>query len=447
MTDLMNIYKLKYAKNREELLASIEKSSYHLLPIEQQILLIIIGIRENAWITVDSIKSILSAEKINKISTDLKKKLAEVIAVLWCQRESVGTPISKKQISSLDFLLENMFKNSQSCPTSEIKISEYTLANYELSNTDTPKTFVCCFRRFWWSNDPSREHEVGPRVSAALKKCGHKSSLIELTELISIESNALLAKADIFIIDVEQSGFAAAEDELFSRLSDLNIKVIAWIGDCHRWTQDDYSEIKAKVDVVWISGHSKFLCEPDDRKTTDFPIPIGLNLKFGFQLNLHLKRHLKFQGSIERNNLPRLLYWLECLKNGIEVQVSSHLYDNKSALDSYSEYLATLHSSGAVLDVSERITGDRIMTGRPFEVASLGSLLVRDKSPLNSRFFIPNEEFVEIETPKDLINVSRELQTDPSRLMAIARRGHERWKNFYSDNLMVRHFNALLGME
>jgi hypothetical protein len=442
-----DLIRLKRPENRRELAAFCSINPVGGMPLSELLVAYICSVKELEIEKSEIIFGKIDLSEAQYLMDFERHKIANVIAMLWCQRELAQSSLSLWQRDQLSLIVDQLFP--EKCfgvtPSSIENDETYELWTPPFAKKDIPRSLTLCFRKFWWANGESRLHDIGPRIGAAFNKSGWSVNHLDVSDILTALSGKRLHDR-VLLIDVEQPEVLANDFRVLRELKSSGVTTIGWTGDYYRWSSADYNKLRDCVDIIWGGGPSSLGAELKNKKFTDFPPPVGIDVP-DYALRDRLKGVGKtiFKGSIERNNLPRLIYWLHCShKENVHFDITSHMMDCESPLDGYSKYLDQLNSGSAVLNLSERISGERPITGRSFEAMSFGSLLLQETCPIMSRYFVASEEFLTFSNPTELDEQLEKIKLKPKECLDIARNGHCRWKNNYANELIGRHFQALL---
>ena len=442
-----DLLRLKRSENRRELVAACSISPVGRMPLSELLVAYVCSVKELEIEKSEIIFGKIDLTEVQYLMNFEKHKVANVIAMFWCQRELAQSSLNLWQRDQLTLIVDHLFpgKCFGSSPSNLENNKTYDLCVPPFAEKDIPRSLTLCFRKFWWSNGESRLHDIGPRIGAAFNKIGWTVTHLDVSDILTALSGKRLRNR-ILLIDVEQPEVLANDFRVLQELKSSGVTTIAWTGDYHRWSSTDYEKLRDFVDIIWGGGASRLGAELKNKRFTDFPPPLGIDVPdYVPRDRLKGVGETIFKGSIERNNLPRLIYWLHCShKDKFYFDITSHMPDGESPLNGYSRYLSQLNRGSAVLNLSERISGERPVIGRPFEAMAFGSLLLQETCPIMSRFFVAAEEFLTFSNPAELDEQSEKIKSKPKECLDIARNGYYRWKTNYADELIGRHFQALL---
>lgn len=125
-----------------------------------------------------------------------------------------------------------------------------------------------------------------------------------------------------------------------------------------------------------------------------------------------------FVGSLHAGGTPRIVWWAECMRAGLDLDFIETTHSPAQMSDS--EYLNLLRRYQLVANFTLRPTGVRIVTGRVFEAAFAGTVLVEEDS-VDTRYFMhAGVHYAPFETLPDLAALIPELLADAPRRRTMA---------------------------
>ena len=373
--------------------------------------------------------------------------LCELIAVLWAQEEETSTLYSCEQAELLRTVLEQIggyelfWKQNEnfSLPT-DLKIRP----SYNYSRS-YPSIKVVLFTRARWGGSLSRLHPLNAVLGSLLASAGLNYKLLDSSTAEGAQQLLSLRNC-LIIFDVQDVGLIKTL-ELVNETKRAGNKTVGLFTDFHllEFLPGEYENLK-NFDIIWSSSHTveqfNNLIKLDN--FSDFPA----NGDFNFEDSLKApttKNLFGFIGSIERNNLPRIFFYVESVKSEkFKFELTSH-YDDKLGLEeSYLEYLGRLRSFECILNFSLRYSGERIITGRILEAIAAGRCLIQEYTPLLQRWFTPGEHYIDFRTAEDLYDIIERAQCKQLQIDTIARAANSYNKTNYSPTHLLRHFFSII---
>ena len=385
---------------------------------------------------------------INQCAREELMDLCELIAVLWAQREYTGTLHSLEQGKVLHSIFElfggySFFcQNSRAFPNRPLEASRSS--PYELAK-DYPKLRVVLFLRSRWGNSLSRIHPINALLKSTFIESGLECSNLH-TENEEDQKDLLTSKNCLIIFDIQAIGLMKSAG-LAEKAKKSGNKSVAFFADFHYFETDENTNQCLKAfDIVWTSGTQSVDQLPyldNLNRFTDFPAFTSFKLRNSFRPSFS-KKLVGFIGSIERNNLPRIYYYITSLiEERYKFEISSHLDDGLSGEESYLQYLRSLDQYEILLSFNLRYTGARIISGRIGEVVALGKCLVSEYVPLLRRWFVPGVHYLEFSTPEELHVILDKLEQQKIDAKKIAQAAHSHASNNYSPSHLLRHFFSI----
>lgn len=123
-----------------------------------------------------------------------------------------------------------------------------------------------------------------------------------------------------------------------------------------------------------------------------------------------------FLGSIHPGGTPRIVWWAECARLGLDLDFVETVHDTTHQLSDL-DYFNRLRSYQVSVNFTLRPTGARIFTGRVFDVVRAGSVLLEENSFDTRYFLMPGVHYAAFETLPDLAALIPALLADlPRRL-------------------------------
>lgn len=376
--------------------------------------------------------------------------LCELIAVLWAQREEAGSLHDTEKAKALYAIFEllggyDFFRHKDADLKS--RQQDYKIFSYTYSKAPLPKRIVL-YTRTRWGNDQSRLHPL-PAIlqaifSSAGVECHVQYSNPKITEDLQFLKNCLI------LIDVQWCGLNESS-EFAKKTRNLGNKVIGLFTDFHYLKTDaEYYSHLELFDIIWVPTHS---AEQQDSlmklaNFTDFPVPVPLpsGLTCGQSIKgLKTTALPVFMGSIERNNLPRISFYISSvMSKKYDFEISSHMEDHLSAEDSYSQYLHRLNKYQTLLSFSLRYTGSRVATHRQSEAIALNKLLLQEFTPQLRRWYSPNEHFLEFTSAEELDDLCDAIQGNRIKADEVAGAGYQHYTKNYACDRLISHFSSML---
>jgi hypothetical protein len=405
---------------------------------------------------VSSASKILNRLDEKKLSIEELKDLIELIGVLWAERELTNSNMSKLQSTALKSFIDRLgglaiFKR----PDDERKsISPREMAAFKLREyrgmAASVKKFLVISRRHWWSEPGvSRLHELPQKLYQTLKAGGTEVQVI-YTEDIFDPSPIIWPLDSIVVMDV-QALDAITSIRLIGDLRKRGCKLIGLYADMHYAAMTEKEiEIVHNLDVIWAPSASpvQLINFHGDSKFTDFPLAVGLDENMRGMITTSKiyspGQKAKFVGGIERNNIPRVVYFVDSkIDDFYSFDLSTHLSDGRTAAEGYLDYLKRLSSNWTSINFSLRYSGAPAITGRVVESIAIGNLLVQEETPQLERWFTKGQHYLSFTGVDGLRSVLDSVYTDPRSFKDVAMEAKERYQACFSERACVEH---LIGM-
>ncbi|MBV8169214.1 MAG: glycosyltransferase family 1 protein, partial [Alphaproteobacteria bacterium] len=141
-----------------------------------------------------------------------------------------------------------------------------------------------------------------------------------------------------------------------------------------------------------------------------------------------------FAGTVHYASLARVVWWAEATRAGLPIDFvitlpfeTPHL---KSAPISDIEFSNLLGGHQMVVNLTQRLGGTCILTGRTMEVMLAGGVLLEENSVDTAHFFQPGVHYMPFESLDDVRALIERLLSDEPRRRAIAEAG-QRWARRY----------------
>lgn len=138
-------------------------------------------------------------------------------------------------------------------------------------------------------------------------------------------------------------------------------------------------------------------------------------------------------GSINFATPARLVWWAEARCSEIPIDVIETAFDGANMLTP-ERYTDVLREHQLIINLTRRVSGVRIVTGRSLEVPSVGGVLLEENTYDTRHLLQPGVHYVPFETWTDLRELVPALLADHDRRRALAIEG-QRWvqKHFTGD--------------
>ena len=315
--------------------------------------------------------------------------------------------------------------------------------------------------RKYYYGPGSRLHDIGWRTATGLQRGGWRTRVADLRHDIGPAPDALAA----FVARPAGSRrrFAFVDllaffgpDEIaqgvafLQRLRPHYDAVVCLVFDA--WTPRLDEQIGAflpHLDLIWsVHPFAAIFANPAvAAKTTFIPVMTGIDPEAAVPPADGAYDRPSFAGAIEPANIHRLYWYL------LGRQYPEHLHFSVSALrddgldvaESQTRYLDRLRRARHCLNLCRRANGDRILTGRIFEVAAVNRLLVQEYCEDVRYYFKPGEHYVEFETPEELLAAVDDIRSRPEHFQRMAAEAHRFFREHYADAAVVRHLSHRLG--
>jgi len=377
--------------------------------------------------------------------------LCELIAALWAQREETGTLHDAEKAKALYSVFEllggyDFFRKKDADLKS--RQQEYKIFSYTYSKAPLPKRVVL-YTRTRWGNDQSRLHPLPAILQAIFSNAGVECH-VQYSNNPRITEDLQFLKNCLILIDVQWCGLNESL-EFAEKTKRFGNKTIAFFADLHYLSIDPthYDQL-ASFGIFWGSGctNEQHRIFRDLANFTDFPVPVPLPTGLPYRNSIKGSTTTAppvFMGSIERNNLPRIFFYISSvMSKKYDFEISSHMEDHLSAEDSYSQYLHRLNKYQTLLSFSLRYIGSRVAVHRPSEAIGLGKLLLQEFTPQLRRWYSPDEHFLEFTSPEDLDDLCDAIQGNRIKADEVAGAGYEHYIKNYACDRLVSHFGSML---
>lgn len=297
----------------------------------------------------------------------------------------------------------------------------------------------------------SRKSEIGYRIKKALSSQGWSVATFPVTDVRQYFS---LSKNDFALIDVFAFHNMTIDDAcgVLASLRRSFRKIVLFDSDV--WAGRFNSMLRAvssHIDYIW--GFTADWClidEPGfDGKSILFPNFGGLDFPEGLIENdlAWNTCAFNFTGSVQIYNLNRISWLLGFIHHNLPVAIritDPEVDDGLDTAHSQLLYAREITSTHAAINLTTRTDGSRIVTGRSLEVISLNRLLVQEFCPVFNRYFVEGEHFLEFLDINELATIVEFLRSHPDTARTICSRGHGYYKENYSCEKLVQHFQTLL---
>jgi hypothetical protein len=142
-----------------------------------------------------------------------------------------------------------------------------------------------------------------------------------------------------------------------------------------------------------------------------------------------------FAGTVHSASVARIVWWAEALRAGLPIDFAITLpFDTpllKSAPIADVAYSNLLGGHQLAINLTQRLGGTRILTGRTMEVMLAGGVLLEENSVDSAYFFQPGVHYLPFESLADLRILIARLLSDAPRRRAIAEAA-QRWAQRYT---------------
>jgi hypothetical protein len=326
------------------------------------------------------------------------------------------------------------------------------LLTFEYAKTP-PAIEAHLFVRKFYGGHGSRLHDIGYRFATALRNGGWDAVLTDPTYEPFPATRGTRAKGPLAIVDADGLFDADYGRQLifFERLRHKYERVVAVVFDpWGPWVAERVTEISPLVDCFWSPSPDSLgeLFSASSPRISYFPFPVGLSdaLRHKGPAPQDRPSRIAFSGSVEPFNFSRL-YWvlhLQGYPDLFSIDVSQMVNDGLDVEVSLAAYIARLGRTIACLSLTKRSSGAHIITGRTFDVLSLGRLLVQERCEDMLSYFDREQHFCEFETVDDLLTIAEEVRSNSRRMQEIAESGARFFEERYSDRAAVQHLTTLL---
>jgi hypothetical protein len=298
---------------------------------------------------------------------------------------------------------------------------------------------------------------MGPRLAQAATAYGWPTLLCEGsgTDDHAAECAAILAacqrfQADILLFDddgVSDPRSHALREQMLARLRALrpSIRLVSLHFDCWHIQPADLRRSAEAVDAIWATAPSL--------PVWDDPVFAGKLLQAPFPHAGFIRapdpappRDIRFVGALLIYNWPRILWRAAAIRHRLPIdwQLSYHLEDDRTPLDSYADYMTRLAAGGCSLNFAMRMDLSYIVTGRSFEAMLAGALLIQETAPAYDHFFTAGEHYLPFRSFAELRAACDLVTRDPVRAQQIRQAGHAFAVARYADDKLFGYLDALL---
>lgn len=315
--------------------------------------------------------------------------------------------------------------------------------------------------RKYFFGPSSRLHDIGWRTATGLKRSGWETRQVDLRYDLRFDPEAIAAftarraGSRRRFVFVDPFGFFGANDipqavAFLQQLRPHYDAVVCMIFDA--WTPDLDVQLRAylpHLDLIWsVHPYSTVFSNPAiAAKTTFIPVMTGIDPEAATPAPAAGDDRLSFTGSIEASNIHRLYWYLLSRQypEFLHFSVSDSRSDGMSVEASQALYLDRLQRTKHCLNLCRRSNGDRILTGRSFEVPAMNRLLVQEYAEDVRYYFSAGEHFVEFETADELLASIDDIRNRPEHFRRVADDAHRFFRERYADDAVTRHLSRLLG--
>jgi hypothetical protein len=317
-------------------------------------------------------------------------------------------------------------------------------------------TVVAMRERIFPQNPGSRLLDIGPRFADAANRYGWPATFCPMTfGNLSLDFQTIFdccreTAAEVLLIDdhfIESEPTHAFRRQWIAALRQAvpGIKVVALYLDSWQIRPDFLRRTAPDVDVLWATT-------PDMRhwqdatfagKVLQAPLAHGGILR---PPSAAPPTHISFVGGLMGYNWHRVFWRAAAIAEGLPIdwQLSAHLNDGLSPLDSYAAYMDRLAASGCSLSLAMRPDLSRIITDRSIEALLVGALLVQETVRDLDYFLVAGEHYLEFDSLAGLRAIVERVKSHPETLQAIRRAGHEFASSRYGDEKLIGYLDALL---
>lgn len=155
---------------------------------------------------------------------------------------------------------------------------------------------------------------------------------------------------------------------------------------------------------------------------------------------------MSFRGQVGVSSASRTYWFLASAGRDDRIDYTGSDYgdDHLDAAASHNLYIKRLTATPACLNFGRRIAPQSITTGRVFDVMQFGRLLVEEICLDTRHYFVPNEHYLEMDSYRDVLEITSRLAARDPRLVEIAWAGREYHRKYYSAAAIVRHLTTLI---
>lgn len=304
------------------------------------------------------------------------------------------------------------------------------------------------------SNPESRLFDMGPRMESAMNAYGWRASHFGMRfdyqeNFAALAEFCVQENADILFLDDYQIQVEASHNERAALIAGLrqklpNLKVVAVYLD--PWAIDASVLIKTstQLDAIWAHFPANPVWSEPALADKIMTVPFPHAGNFG-ESTAPLSSRMKFVGGIFKYNWYRTM-WLAGVLHGlpVEAEMSTHMADGLSVLDSYVDYMGRIEASTCVLNFSMRQDMSRIITGRSFETILAGALLVQEDAPDMDSYFVAGEHYLNFSTVPQLRAIARFIAERPEEAEEIRRAGNAFARARYGDDKLIGYLDKQL---
>lgn len=384
---------------------------------------------------------------------DDPRDIFEYVAVLWAQYERVSDSLSKEQAVLINSLFDaiggkNVFSAFATCsisPQSRKQPRVYHMAPLSRNGRDV----FLVTRANAWESGLSRPSDITLRLKESFTRGGWRAHLIAPERITEVRGQSG-SPSPLVILDIESIGAQKAVS-LLEKAPASSRKVALYLDMSRLTPGPEWDACHELSDVVWCSSHSADQEEwlSESGKWTDFPIPVGLTEETRLSL-VHLREKSRdwkplFVGSIERTNLPRIIYLINSkIRPSFIFQTTTAFAGDSAAPLGYIDYLKALCNSRVNLDLSQRYSGLHQITGRINEVIATKGLLIREHCHTVSAWYTAGEHFLSFSNLAELEAITEELLVKPPTYNDIARNAYDYYCKNYTEQCLTAHLSTFL---
>lgn len=157
-------------------------------------------------------------------------------------------------------------------------------------------------------------------------------------------------------------------------------------------------------------------------------------------------RRALFRGSVVHANFHRA-FWLADLGAAAPlVRVDAGTYDDDglSVTDSYGRYLADISGAAMLLNFAMRRDGELVITGRAFEAALVGALLLQEDNPEMAPYLAAGRHYLPFVTMSDLRNLLAFCAANPEVVDDLGAQARRYAEMRYSNDAVIGALEARL---